>query len=135
SAVRNERTSRSGCGSEASARRGGRGRESLIGCSLVMVGARIPPYLSAAMTVLGIGAAALAQERVRTEIPYRDGPVVIVSDYQERITRSRYRAQGNVVVTHNDVTVTADEVEYDEETRAGATRGKTRFAQGKQWLT
>jgi LPS-assembly protein len=76
-----------------------------------------------------------AQERVRSEIPYKEGTVVLVSDYQERVTRTRYHAQGNVVVTYNDVTITAEAVDYDEETRQGATSGATRFSQGGRWLT
>src|SRR5262245_29876017 len=76
-----------------------------------------------------------APERVRSEIPYKEGTVVLVSDYQERVTRTRYHANGNVVVTYNDVTITADAVDYDEESRQGTTSGSTRFSQGGRWLT
>ncbi len=76
-----------------------------------------------------------AAERVRTEIPYRDGKVVLLSDFQERISKTRYLAKGNVDVTFQDIVLTSDEVEYDEETRQGFTRGTTRFSQGKQWFT
>jgi LPS-assembly protein len=74
------------------------------------------------------------QERVRTEIPYRDGTVVIVSDFQERVTKTRYRARGHVEITFQDMLMTADEAEYDEATRKGFTTGLTRFSQKAQWL-
>lgn len=74
-------------------------------------------------------------ERVRSEIPYRDGKVILLSDYQERITKTRYRAKGHVEISFQDSVMTCDEAEYDEETREGLTRGLTRFSQGQQWLT
>ncbi len=74
-------------------------------------------------------------ERVRTELPYRDGKVTLVSDFQEKITKSRYRAKGHVEVTYQDIVLTCDEAEYDEETGEGFTRGTTRFSQNKQWLS
>lgn len=72
--------------------------------------------------------------RVRTEIPYRDGTVTLVSDFQERISRTRYRATGRVVITFQDIVVTSETLEYDEETREGSTTGETRFSQRQQWL-
>jgi LPS-assembly protein len=74
-------------------------------------------------------------ERVRTEVPYRDGTVVLISDFQERITKTRYRASGHVQITYRDETLTCDELEYDEETRQGETHGETHFTQGAQYLT
>ncbi len=79
--------------------------------------------------------AASASPRVRTEIPYSDGTVVLVSDFQEKITRTRYRASGHVEVRYQDILLTSEEAEYDEESREGFTRGATRFSQNKQWLT
>jgi len=75
-----------------------------------------------------------AAERVRTEIPYRDGTVILLSDFQERITKTRYRAKGHVQITFQDTMLTCDEVEYDEASREGVTRGLTRFSQKAQWL-
>jgi LPS-assembly protein len=74
-------------------------------------------------------------ERVHTEIPYRDGKLTLVSDFQERITKTRYRAKGHVEITFQDIVLTCDELEYDEVTREGFTRGPTRFSQNKQWLS
>jgi LPS-assembly protein len=74
-------------------------------------------------------------DRVRTEIPYKDGTVILLSDFQERISKTRYRAKGHVEITYQDAVITCDETEYDEETREGVTRGLTRFSQGQQWLT
>ncbi len=73
-------------------------------------------------------------DRVRTEIPYRDGIVVLLSDFQERITKTRYRARGHVEITYRDAVITCDEAEFDESTREAETRGRTRFSQKKQWL-
>ncbi len=72
--------------------------------------------------------------QVRTEIPYRDGTVVLTSDFQERTSRTRYRAWGNVLITFNDFVMNSDEVVYDEETREGYASGKTSFSQREQWL-
>jgi LPS-assembly protein len=80
-------------------------------------------------------AAQESAQRVRTEIPYRDGTVVLVSDSQERLSKTRYRAQGNVEITFQDSRITAEYAEYDEATRTGFTRGQTRFSQDRQWLT
>jgi len=73
-------------------------------------------------------------QQVRTEIPYRDGTLTLVSDFQERITKTRYRAAGHVLITFKDIVVTSEAAEYDEETREAFTTGKTRFSQGQQWL-
>jgi LPS-assembly protein len=84
-------------------------------------------------------AAAAGQEKlgdqVRSEIPYRDGKVILVSDFQERVSETRYRAKGHVVVTFQDMVITADEVQYDQETRKGFAVGQTRFSQKQQWLS
>ncbi len=89
---------------------------------------------------LSAGAAAQQQAKapspqVRTELPYRGGTVTLVSDFQERISKTRYRASGHVRITYQDIVLTCDEAEYDEETGAGFTRGPTHFSQNKQWLT
>ncbi|NWG14551.1 MAG: LPS-assembly protein LptD [Acidobacteria bacterium] len=74
-------------------------------------------------------------DQVRSEIPYRDGTVVLSSDFQERVTRTRYRASGNVRITFQDMLITCDEAEYDEATRDGWAKGDIRFSQGKQWFS
>src|ERR1041385_2717444 len=81
-----------------------------------------------------IYAAAPKQDRVRTEIPYRDRTVLMVSDFQERITKTRYRARGHVEITYQDVHITAEDMEYDEVTREGLRRGTTPFSQQQQGL-
>ncbi len=73
-------------------------------------------------------------DRVRTEILYRDGKVVLLSETQERLTRSRYRASGRVELSFQDIVITCDLAEYDEETREGFAEGTVRFSQGNQWL-
>jgi LPS-assembly protein len=80
--------------------------------------------------------------QVRTELPCRDGKVILVSDLQERITKSRYRATGHVVVTfkemrttNQDMIMTGETAEYDEETQEGFIIGPARFSQGIKWLT
>jgi LPS-assembly protein len=73
--------------------------------------------------------------QVRTEIPYRDGTVVLISDFQERITRTRYRASGHVRITFQEMLITCDEAEYDEESREGSAKGNVRFSHERQWFT
>ena len=74
-------------------------------------------------------------ERVRTDIPYRDGTVVLISDFQEGVEQTKYRATGHVEITYQDMTITCDEVVYDEETQRGVATGHIRFSQGQQWLS
>jgi LPS-assembly protein len=74
-------------------------------------------------------------DRVRTEIPYRDGTAVLLSDLQEKISKTRYRASGHVQVTYRNASLMCDELEYDEETRIVETTGTTHFTQGSQYLT
>jgi len=73
--------------------------------------------------------------QVKTEIPYRDGTVILVSDFQERITRTRYRASGHVRITFQEMLITCDEAEYDEESREGTAKGNIRFSHLRQWFT
>jgi len=74
------------------------------------------------------------QGQVRTEIPYRDGTVLLVSDFQEVLAKNRYRATGHVVITYQDITMTGEIAEYDKEAMEGFIIGPVQFSQGKQWL-
>jgi LPS-assembly protein len=76
-----------------------------------------------------------ASDRVRTEIPYQGATVILLSDFQERISKTRYRANGHVQVTYRNAALTCDELEYDEETGIVETTGITHFTQGSQYLT
>ena len=73
--------------------------------------------------------------QARTEIPYRDGMVILHYDFLESITKTRYRIRGHVVITFRDMRITCEEAEYDEATREGTTTGPTRFSQNQQWFT
>lgn len=99
--------------------------------------------LLAAVLCAALAAAAAGQVapedpagRVRTEIRYRDGTVVLVSDTQEK-SKSLHRAAGGVRITFRDIVVTGEEAVYDEATREGFISGDTRFSQDgdRQWLT
>ena len=77
-----------------------------------------------------------SEERVRHEMPYHDGTVVLVAVLVEKIPGTqRYRAEGDVEITFQDYVVTGDAAEYDEETREGFVAGNARFSQDLQWLT
>jgi hypothetical protein len=71
----------------------------------------------------------------RKEIHYNGDALVLVSDRQERVGTTRYRATGNVVITFLDMIVTCDEVEYDVEDLEVATKGKTEFRNKRAALT
>ncbi len=71
--------------------------------------------------------------QVRSEIPYRDGTVVLLSDFQEKVG-TQYNAQGHVVVTYKDISMSSDEAKYDQETQDGIASGHVRFVQQEQWL-
>lgn len=73
--------------------------------------------------------------QVRSEIPYRDGTAILVSDFQERITKTRYSAKGHVQITFQDIVVSGEEAQYDTETREGFMAGQTHFSQKEAWLT
>jgi LPS-assembly protein len=103
----------------------------------------IQRLLVAWFTILLLGpgcSAALARQQaseepsgqVKTEIPYRDGTVILVSDFQERITRTRYRASGHVRINFQEMLITCDEAEYDEATREGSAKGNVRFSHERQ---
>ncbi len=101
-------------------------------------------YLSLCLFIAcghAVALAADAQEQIpaqalsnRSEIPYRDGIVVLTADHRER-TGSTWLAAGHVKITFQDIEVTCESAQYDEVTRKGSTSGTTRFSQGKQWLT
>jgi len=59
----------------------------------------------------------------------------MLSDSQERISKTQYRAAGHVEITFKDIVLTGDEVQYDEQTQEGFAQGQTRFSQKQQWLT
>jgi LPS-assembly protein len=93
-------------------------------------------FLAAGRTGLGAEVQpGAASDRVRTEIPYQGGTVVLLSDFQERMTKTRYRAAGHVEISYQDILITTDEAEYDESSQTGFALGNTRFSQKKQWLT
>jgi LPS-assembly protein len=75
------------------------------------------------------------QAQVRTEIPYQDGTVTLLSDSQESIAKTRYRAKGRVQITFQDFMVYGDDAQYDTETRDGFITGNVRFIQKQQWLS
>ncbi len=72
---------------------------------------------------------------MRTEIAHADGRVIIVSDFQERISESVYRADGNVRITFRDYVITGDEAAYDEKSGDGTISGKVHVSQKQQWLS
>jgi LPS-assembly protein len=74
-------------------------------------------------------------EQVRTEIPYQDGVITLLSDSLEIVGKSQYRAKGHVKITFQDIVVTGEEAQYDKETRDAFITGKPHFSQKEQWLT
>jgi LPS-assembly protein len=76
----------------------------------------------------------LSGNRVRTEMPYRDGVVILSSDTQEQLDKDRYRAQGHVEITYKDIVISSDAAEYNRETQQGLMTGKIRFSQKELWL-
>ncbi len=77
---------------------------------------------------------AQTSEQIHTEIFQPDGTVGITSDSQGNIG-SQYTAQGHVLITYQDMVMTADEVRFNSETHEGHASGHVRFTQNVQWLT
>ncbi len=76
-----------------------------------------------------------AQQPARTEFPYRNGTVLLVSEKQGRnIDGNLYWATGNVVITYQDMEIKCDSAEFDTATGEGKTTGLTQFSQKQQWL-
>jgi LPS-assembly protein len=73
------------------------------------------------------------QGQIRTQIPYRDGFVLLVSDTQE-IIKPDYSATGHISITYQDIVITGDEVKYNEVTHESVISGNVRFSQNQQWL-
>jgi LPS-assembly protein len=71
---------------------------------------------------------------VRTEIPYREGRIILTSDSQEKMA-SRYRASGHVVIFFRDMVISGDEAEYNEDSGEGYINGSVSFIQKQQSLT
>jgi LPS-assembly protein len=87
---------------------------------------------------LWISSSALAQtsdgvERPRTEIPYKDGTVVLESNTQVQ-EGDQYSAHGRVLITYKDMKMECDEAKYDQLTQIGSASGHIRFTQNDQWL-
>src|SRR5512139_294922 len=72
--------------------------------------------------------------QVRTEIPTRYGAVTLISDQQEQISDSRFRADGHVVIAFKDIVVTGETAEYDADTGDATLTGQIRFSQKDMWL-
>jgi LPS-assembly protein len=73
-------------------------------------------------------------EQTRSEIPYREGTVVLLSDSHKRI-QGRHYIKGHVLATYQDYVISGDEASFDEETREGFMDGKVRFSRNLEWLT
>jgi LPS-assembly protein len=117
-------------------------RSKAIGQSITTADCRLPALLLLAIFSLLLPATAASMpgqsetgEQTRTVIPYRDGIVTLISDYQGSITKTQYRVRGHVQISFKDILVTGDEAVYDSETRKGNIAGKVRFSQKDQWLT
>ncbi len=75
----------------------------------------------------------LGQERVRVEMPYEGGTVVLVAD---QVTRegNRFVAEGQVVVTYQDSVLKADRATYFADVEKVHAEGKVEVTRGVQWL-
>lgn len=98
--------------------------------------------MSLAAITPGISSQALNNEaapqnetaELRTELRYRDEFVVLVSDLQE-IIKHVNRAKGHVRIAYQDIVITGDVAEYNEETHDGFISGNVHFSQNQQWLS
>ena len=75
-----------------------------------------------------------AAGQVHTEVPTRYGIVTLISDRQEQISDSRFRAEGHVVIAFRDIVITGETAEYDKNTGEASLTGQIRFSQKDLWL-
>ena len=73
------------------------------------------------------GSSENSASQYRKEIPYGGEKLTLVSDSQEKVGPTSYRASGNAVLTFLDMILTCDEIEYDTKNLRIATRGETEF--------
>jgi LPS-assembly protein len=101
-------------------------------CVCVAAGSFLIPAVPGTAFSQGVQESITGQ--VRTEMPYRDGTVILTSDQQEEISGNRFRAQGHVIIAFKDIVVTGEAAEYDKETGEGSLTGHIRFSQKDLWL-
>jgi LPS-assembly protein len=75
-----------------------------------------------------------AQERVRLDLEYTGGLVVILADQVVRDSAGRWVADGNVVLTYEDSVLRAQRITYDPEGETAQMIGEVQFSRGLQWL-
>jgi len=76
-----------------------------------------------------------SRAQFRTEIPYGENTLILLSDQRERGGDALYRVTGNVVITFLDMIITCNEAEYDEDTLRVSTLAETWFRQKRASLT
>jgi LPS-assembly protein len=106
----------------------------LIQCQFRILAMLMPLLILTGSLALPAQSRETSEGSVRTELPYRDGTVVLTSDSQEKIA-SLHRAAGHVVIGFRDMLVSGEDAEYNEETGEGFIKGSVRFSQKQQWLT
>jgi LPS-assembly protein len=75
-----------------------------------------------------------AQERVRLELQYSGGLVVILADRVTRDAAGRWVAEGDVVATYQDSVLKARQLTYDPERETASLVGDVQMSRGIQWL-
>ncbi len=75
-----------------------------------------------------------AQSRVRLEVPYSGGMVVVVSDQMTRESADHWTAQGNVVMTYQDTVLKCDSLDYNSASDTAIVEGHVEISRGVQWL-
>jgi LPS-assembly protein len=75
-----------------------------------------------------------SERRQRSEFYHPDGTVVLESDVQDQVARNQYHAEGKVVITFQDISISGDVLDYNKETRQGVMTGHVRFSQEQQWM-
>ncbi len=85
------------------------------------------------MASAGVGWVA-AQERVRVELPYRGGTVVIEADQIEKETAQTWVATGAVVVTYGNSILKSERLSYHQDREQVVSETPLEITQGIQWL-
>ncbi|HEY2930606.1 MAG TPA: LPS assembly protein LptD [Acidobacteriota bacterium] len=72
--------------------------------------------------------------RATAEIPRPDGVILLEADRIERLGKDQWSATGNVRITHKDMVLTSERVEYNSETDDAVAPGRLRLSQGIHWI-
>ena len=91
--------------------------------------------LSSAVPCLSVQTQEEKDDRIRTELLYKGDKIIILSDNQEWLSETHYRAEGNVKISYKDIVMVGDRIEFHRKSGQGTVSGNVRFTRKEEWLS